>query len=127
MNHTTLEAPFFLGQMPKPPPPTDWIPGECREIEESLRAVMEEIYSPKMILKKSDDEIIGRPASSGVYQGRAVVVLHAKDLSNVQKGDVLVIPSTSSSFNFVFPLLGAIVADEGGNRSRIEKSESEFL
>ena len=44
-------------------------------------------------------------------------MLDPGDFGKIQEGDVLVTRSTSTSFNVVIPLLGAIVTDRGGQLS----------
>ena len=64
-----------------------------------------------------DAAIKGRPVSPGVYTGTARIVGHPGDCNRLEPGDVLVTASTSSAFNVVLPLLGAIVTDRGGQLS----------
>ena len=65
----------------------------------------------------ADPAIKGRPVSPGVYTGTARIVGHPEDCNRLQQGDVLVTSATSSAFNVVLPLLGAIVTDRGGQLS----------
>lgn len=65
----------------------------------------------------SDTGIKGRPVSPGVYTGTARIIGHPEECNRLQQGDVLVTASTSSAFNIVLPLLGAIVTDRGGQLS----------
>ena len=45
---------------------------------------------------------------------KPVGVDNIDNLSQIQKGEVLVTRSTSTAFNYVLPLVGAIVTDRGG-------------
>lgn len=45
--------------------------------------------------------------SRGVYVGR-------EEFGRIEPGDVLVTNSTTTAFNVVLPLLGALVTDQGG-------------
>lgn len=56
----------------------------------------------------------GLAASPGTYEGRARLVTGPEDFSRIDDGDILVAELTSSAFNVVLPLLGAIVTDKGG-------------
>ena len=56
----------------------------------------------------------GISVSTGQYEGYARVIERIDDLHQLQKGEVLVTRSTSTAFNFVLPLVGAIVTDRGG-------------
>jgi pyruvate,water dikinase len=46
--------------------------------------------------------------------GPAFLVRDPNDLSNLSEGDVLVTVATTTAFNAVFPLLAAVVTEEGG-------------
>jgi phosphohistidine swiveling domain-containing protein len=54
----------------------------------------------------------------GVGSGRAVgparLVRHPEELIRLVEGDVLVAIATTTSFNAVFPLLAAVVTEQGG-------------
>ena len=65
----------------------------------------------------ADAAIAGRSVSPGVYTGTARIIGHPEECNRLQQGDVLVTTSTSSAFNIVLPLLGAIVTDRGGQLS----------
>jgi pyruvate,water dikinase len=56
----------------------------------------------------------GIPVSAGRYEGRARVIENIDELGKILKGEVLVTRSTSTAFNYVLPLVGAIVTDRGG-------------
>jgi pyruvate,water dikinase len=65
--------------------------------------------------QKSEGKVVrGISVSSGVYEGKARVIDKIDDLNMLQKGEVLVTRSTSTAFNYVLPLVGAIVTDRGG-------------
>jgi pyruvate,water dikinase len=56
----------------------------------------------------------GLGVSPGVYQGTARVIRATEEFGRIEQGDVLVTNSTTTAFNIVLPLLGAIVTDRGG-------------
>ena len=56
----------------------------------------------------------GIGVSPGVYVGTARLVGSTDEFARIQPGDVLVTNSTTTAFNIVLPLLGAIVTDRGG-------------
>ena len=56
----------------------------------------------------------GFAVSAGVYEGPVRVIRDVEELPLVQKGEVLVAPSTGSAFNVVLPLIGALVTERGG-------------
>lgn len=55
---------------------------------------------------------IGINAASAV--GRARVVAGPDDIANLEDGDILVAVATSTAFNAVFPLVAAVVTEQGG-------------
>jgi pyruvate,water dikinase len=75
--------------------------------------------SVKKWLTGSDnpDELTGMAASPGQVEGTARVILHAKDLHEIEQGDVLVTRITAPSWGPVFAQLGAVVTDIGGMMS----------
>jgi pyruvate,water dikinase len=68
----------------------------------------------------------GLGVSSGSYEGTARVLAGPAELSRVQPGDVLVVPSTGPAFNLVLPRLGALVTDRGGLLSHAAIVAREF-
>jgi len=60
-------------------------------------------------------ETLGGPGvSGGRYAGRARIVRSAAAFEKIESGDVLVTRLTSSGYNVLLPLLGAVVTDRGG-------------
>jgi pyruvate,water dikinase len=59
-------------------------------------------------------ELKGIPASPGVVQGTARVILSLGELGKVEEGDVLICPVTAPSWAPVFPKIKAAVCDVGG-------------
>lgn len=59
-------------------------------------------------------DLWGLSASSGVTEGIARVVLTHEQLYEVQPGEILVAPTTSSSWTIVFNVVSAVVTDSGG-------------
>ncbi len=109
------EAPPIIGPEPTPPPPLDQLPPDCAQMMAAFGATLGEVFgSPP---HNSDAAIAGRPVSPGVYTGTARIINHPEDCNRLEQGDVLVTSSTSSAFNIVLPLLGAIVTDRGGQLS----------
>ncbi len=64
-----------------------------------------------------DEGVDGVPASPGSYTGPARLVRRAEDLSRVRPGDVLIAPLTTSPWEIVFPHVGALVTEGGGQLS----------
>jgi pyruvate,water dikinase len=115
LNAPIEEVPHILGPEPTPPPPLDGLPPDCAQMMGALGATLGEVFGgPPQTM---DATIKGRPVSPGVYTGTARIVGHPADCNRLVQGDVLVTASTSSAFNVVLPLLGAIVTDRGGQLS----------
>jgi pyruvate,water dikinase len=60
------------------------------------------------------DTVIGVPGSAGVAEGRARVILSPDQLRELEAGEILVAPSTSTSWTPVFGTIAAAVLDSGG-------------
>jgi phosphohistidine swiveling domain-containing protein/DNA-binding transcriptional ArsR family regulator len=58
--------------------------------------------------------LVGAPASPGVVEGPARVVVDVDDIAGVRDGDVLVCPITSPAWAPIFPKIRAVVTDIGG-------------
>ena len=90
---TENPPPPFLGPPPAGPPP-------------NLNAFTEEVSTDPNVL-------VGVGASGGQATGRAVVALDTHVPPDVEPGDVLVARDAGPAWTPVFPLLGALVLDEG--------------
>ena len=115
LNTPLDEVPHILGPEPTPPPPLDGLPPDCAQMMRAFGTALGEVFGAPP--ERSDATITGRPVSTGIYTGTARIVGHPEDCNRLQQGDVLVTASTSSAFNVVLPLLGAIVTDRGGQLS----------
>ena len=115
LNTPLDEVPPILGPEPTPPPPLDGLPPDCAQMMGAFGATMGEVFSGPP--DTTDPAIKGRSVSPGVYTGTARVIGHPEECNRLEQGDVLVTSATSSAFNIVLPLLGAIVTDRGGQLS----------
>ena len=111
--YTTDDVPQMLGDPPAPPPDLAGLPAGAARMMRSIGFVLHSLFEssdapnePKLVR--------GIPASPGVYEGTARVVLDPKEFDRLAQGDVLVAQSTSEAFNVLLPLIGAIVTDAGG-------------
>ena len=109
------EVPPVLGPAPTPPPPLDGLPPHAAQMMGAMGAALGEVFDRGPATQ--DAAITGRAVSPGVYTGTARIVGHPEECNRLTQGDVLVTVSTSSAFNVVLPLLGAIVTDRGGQLS----------
>jgi len=62
-------------------------------------------------------DLYGVCGSPGVYEGPVKVVWTESELSKIEKGDILVAPTTSPSWTPVFTLLGGVIVDRGASLS----------
>ena len=115
LNTPLDEVPPILGPELPPPPPLDGLPPDVAQMMGAFGATLGEVFSAPP--DKADTAITGRPVSPGVVTGIARIIGHPEECNRLQQGDVLVTASTSSAFNVVLPLLGAIVTDRGGQLS----------
>ena len=65
-------------------------------------------------MRRSGRVLIGTPASSGVYEGPARVLLSPRDHDGVRHGDVVVVRSSSPAWTPALVKAGALVAELGG-------------
>ncbi len=106
-------APPFLNGTPSPPLPLDWFPERARRTMRAMGAFMAHVFGATD--KVSEAKIVrGIAVSAGQYEGRARVIASNDSQHLIEKGEVLVTRSTSTAFNYVLPLVGAIVTDRGG-------------
>jgi pyruvate,water dikinase len=107
------DAPPFLGQAPEPPPPLDGLPPATARAMRAIGSAIHALFASSET--ESEAAVVrGIGASPGVYTGTARLVSGPAAFDRLQRGDVLVTPTTTESFNIVLPLLGAIVTDAGG-------------
>jgi phosphohistidine swiveling domain-containing protein len=59
-------------------------------------------------------ELYGAAAAPGTAEGIARVVMNSDQLSEVQPGEILVAPGTSSSWTVVFSVIKGLISDGGG-------------
>lgn len=116
ITHTFEDAPPFLGGTPSGPPPVEWFPPAAARAERAVRTVMHEMFSAREVAKK-ESQVSGFAASPGEVIGIARLVLDARDMARVRKGDVLITRATSPAYNALLPLIGGVVTDRGGTLS----------
>ena len=59
-------------------------------------------------------ELTGTSAYPGKVTGRVRIIIHADDMKDMKKGDILVSPATNPNVVPAMKIAGAIVTDEGG-------------
>jgi pyruvate,water dikinase len=110
-----VDPPLILGER-EDPPSFEWLPGALGSINNALMLGMNFDFTDDATRSPTASavELSGIPASRGVYRGPARVVTTPADFGRLAHGDVLVAPMTTSAYNVVLPLLGAVVTDTGG-------------
>lgn len=71
-------------------------------------------------------ELRGFPASAGVYEGKAHVMLSALDLFDLEDGEILVTEATSPNWTPAFAIIGACVCDGGGSLTHAATVSREY-
>ncbi len=79
------------------------------EGEEAMR-----FGKPKFAPVEQNNEVEGLPACNGFATGRAVVLKHASNMSEVRQGDVIIASMTTPEYVPVMRKASAIVTDQGG-------------
>jgi phosphohistidine swiveling domain-containing protein len=107
------DAPPIIGGEPGEPLPAEWLPPTAARLERALGAVVQEIFVAPQPQTEAH-KVRGLGVSPGTYEGTARVIRGTGEFGRIEPGDVLVTNSTTTAFNIVLPLLGAIVTDRGG-------------
>ena len=107
------DAPPFLGGEPGAPLPPQWLPPAAARLERALGAAVQAMFAAPEP-RTEEGKVRGLGVSPGVYEGTARVIRSTEEFGRIKHGDVLVTNSTTTAFNIVLPLLGAIVTDRGG-------------
>jgi rifampicin phosphotransferase len=108
------ELPVELGE-PEAPPPAELLPPACARAMLGLMFYTTQFGADAAGRPQAMKETLGgHGVSGGRYAGRARIVCSAADFEKIESGDVLVTRITSSGYNVLLPLLGAVVTDRGG-------------
>jgi pyruvate,water dikinase len=107
------DAPPVLGAERGAPLPPEWLPPAAARLERGLGAAVQEIFAAPEP-QTEPGKVRGLGVSPGTYVGTARVIRGTHEFGRIEPGDVLVTNSTTTAFNIVLPLLGAIVTDRGG-------------
>lgn len=110
-------GPASYGTPPPPPPSTRWLPADVRDLTTIMMRAGQRLVAPEGSAQNQTTEhglLMGIPASAGTYTGPARIIANEREFSKIQPGDVLVCPTTRSSWSTVFALIGAVITDAGG-------------
>ena len=106
-------GPRTFGTAP-PEPDIRGLPAAAREIHTAVLWAVGRLRAPEA---PGSTNLQGIPASPGEYRGPARIIRSERDFHRLQPGDVLVCPSTSSSWAVLFGTCAALVTDQGGSLS----------
>jgi rifampicin phosphotransferase len=108
------ELPLELGE-PEAPPPAGLLPPACARAMLGMMFYLTHVDANAARRPQAAQETLsGHGVSGGKYEGRARIVRSAADFEQIESGDVLVTRITSSGYNVLLPLLGAVVTERGG-------------
>lgn len=106
-------GPAVVGPPMVPDPDIRGLPAPIRRmLEVMLWAMAGELAPPSG--GEDADGLRGIPASPGLYTGPVRIVRTEAELTRLRPGEVLVCPTTHSSWTVAFGHAGALVADGGG-------------
>ena len=111
--YTAKDAPAHLGPPAPPPPDLAALPPSVGRVMCAIFIGLGHIFGSSEA-QHEDAVLFGIAASKGVYEGPARRVSGPSEFGQIAKGDVLITESTTEAFNILLPLLGGIVADNGG-------------
>jgi len=98
-----------------PPNALGRVPDRITEpITVMLWGITEERIEAWLSPDEGTERINGIPGSPGVIEGRARVVIGVDELNQIEEGEVLVAPTTSTSWTPVFGRIAGAVLDIGG-------------
>lgn len=107
--------------------PRDWV-GTATDEALAFPYLANWGFPEKFHRKRAEIESVihGLPASSGVVEGTARVLLSADEFEKVQKGDIAVCRMTSPAWVVLFTRIGGLVTDAGGMASHPAVASREF-
>lgn len=111
-----FDPPTSYGTRP-PAPPLAVFPPEARLALQISAFALERVFEPERSNRREETgapEIRGIPASRGIYEGPARIIMGEEEFDALQAGDVLVCPITSPVWSVLFAKVGALVTDSGG-------------
>ena len=107
-------GPLVVGPPPVPDLDLRGLPAAARRIMSGVLWAVGEELAPAESKQDEDGNLLGIGVSPGSYTGPVRVIKTEAELDRLQPGDVLVCPTTHSSWTVVFGQAGALVTDGGG-------------
>ena len=117
-------GPLIVGPPPVPDPDLRGLPAAARRIMSGVLWAAGEELTPAESKQDEDGNLLGIGVSPGSYTGPVRVIKTEAELDRLQPGDVLVCPTTHSSWTVVFGQAGALVTDGGGMQQRLSGAEA---
>jgi pyruvate,water dikinase len=107
--------------------PRDWV-GTATEEALAFPYLANWGFPEKFHRKPSEDAavVVGLPASRGIVEGIARVLLSPEEFDRVRKGEIAVCKMTSPSWVVLFTRIGGLVTDAGGMASHPAVISREF-
>lgn len=116
------DIPGRLGAPDQTPVPLEWLP--------DIVQLFSRIQMASLFEGPEEDPVgrtlKGKPASPGVYEGRARIINSPDEFDRIEPGDILVTSATNPAFNIVLPRVGGIVTQYGGLLSHAAIVAREF-
>ena len=106
-------GPAYHGPAPVAPPSARGLPAPLQRV---IKAFLWDMRHEETVAQppEADGTLLGVGASPGRVTGRVRVIRYESELVDFQRGEILVCPSTHSSWSVVFAQAAALVTDHGG-------------
>ena len=96
------------------PPPFVGVPPDMSQAPAEMQAIATKFFGLGVEPSKEKNVVKGNAASRGTARGRARIIRDLGEADRLQKGEVLVCPSTAPPWTPLFAIAAAIVTDTGG-------------
>jgi pyruvate,water dikinase len=113
----THPGPSFYGKTPPPPPSMEAFPPEVQHFMHVFSWMINSLglAQPNPQTQMATAKTLkGLAASPGQYTGSVRIIMNETEFSKLKPGDVLVCPTTQPPWSVLFPIVGALVTDNGG-------------
>jgi phosphohistidine swiveling domain-containing protein len=96
------------------PPPMLGVPPQGPPAATSLNAAIAEFFGQPFANVDQQNQFQGHGASAGMIEGIARVLNSVDQLSQLQRGEILVVKSTSPAWTPAFAIAGGLITEQGG-------------
>lgn len=94
--------------------PPDHVGAPRKPLPEAFKKAVDRFSGGEVAASGDETIVTGNGASKGAATGRARVIMTLADADRLQKGEVLVCPSTAPPWTPLFAIAAAVVTDTGG-------------